>query len=445
MAGTTYISPLMPLAFRPVETNRPSRYLRGHMDTEWQKDLILSFQKVDKYRQKVRRGNRFRFQAKATSNTSRRLFVIDCHGVTVHTFTLSTSIAPTGDVDAQGQQYTTYHYKAADLTAITADGTYYLIWEVVYDVSTTRQYISEPIYLANEHPNTICIEYSNSENLSKVLFTEIPAIYTMLVEAYIDTFTPKVTSQVYNNQSNDAITLDYRPYRNWKLYVGQTTEGVPDWMIDKLTRVFGCDRVLLDGKQYTGITSGAAFEVQDGQGSPLKAATLDIQEAAASEGFTFTDGSLILYAQPAYPYAISALSVDIHSIIQDTEVADGTAQTAAIAQMNTNIGGTELLGTVTVSGGFIRYNLAPGETYTSVTSLIHTNRLVFGFTPPSAATLSALIGRGATMVVWGDGSVNSYLASGASLPISHSYAATGIYSVKIWGKPDIHPVCSRRG
>lgn len=437
MPGTTFISPLNTLAFRPNETNRPDRYRRGHLDTDWQKDLVLEFQKPDYYRQKIRRGNRFRFQVKSTANISRAFQLRDCHGKLMLDFSPAATVTKTGDVDAQGQQYITYQYKLPDFSSIPLDGTYYFVYSVDYDGSHSDTFVSEPLYLADEHPGTICIEYSNTENVEGVLFEEIPTIFSFLLEAYIDDYKPKVVSQVYASQRQDAITLDYRVSDSFRLLIGQETEGVADWVYKKLTYIMGCDRTLLNGLHYT--SGGAVVDIQDGQGSPLKAGTLDIQPGDQKAFSTFSNRSIILYEQPPYPHMLANIAVgNIHTIIQNTEVADPTAQTAAIAQMNTNIGDTELLGTVTLSGGVIQYNLAPGESFTTALALIHTNKVTFSFSPASAANLAMFIGRGNTTVNWGDGAIVSYAPTGGvlGLSINHTYSSSGIYSVKIWGNPD---------
>lgn len=437
MAQSTIIPLLNPFAFRPVDPARPTRYKRGHLDDSWQSELVLSFQTQAYYEQKVERGNRFRFQFKATPNTAHSLKVLDCKGKTVLTINQTATVSVTGDKTADGTQYETYYYKLADLSGIPDDGTYYLLVTVNYDGSNIKQWISEPISLKDTHENTLLIEYTHSENKGDILFEQLPVRYPFLIESYIDGMEPASADTVYEDQNYNLDQLDSTPYRGWTLYVGPTGDGVPDWAIDKLNRILSCDSVLFDGKQYRK-GDGAKLTPKRNQVYPLSSAEVAIREAFNDEGATFGNQIAPLYTSPGFPYALSTLQVGPYEVATATVIADNTAEVAFIAALNAAAGDFELYGTFSKVSGVIRYENAPGENYTGYAN-IYTNKFSATLTtpgsfPPYLFTFDTAL---ADMVVkWGDGNVSN-ISSTVQQTHLHTYpGAPATYTIEFWGKAD---------
>lgn len=427
---------------RPSETNRPARYHRGHMDTEWQKDLILPFQLRSEYRMPVELTDPFRFQLKSTPFDSHSVKLVDCNGVTVHTFTLTTSAAIAGDVTADLTQYTHYHYSIADWTAISglAEGIYYILYTIAYTVSDISVFISEPLDIRAHHRDTILIEYWHDSYKYGIPFSTIPSKFRLRVKGYVDSFVPKSISTAYQDQNSDTDTLDYAPYRAWRLYVGRDTRqrvtGIADWMLDKLNRILGCDHILIDGKAFTASTANPSWNIQSPTSTPLKVADIEIQEAEDAEDFTFSDTSFVLYNTGTYPLGIGHIGIGGYPVAGAIRLADATAENTAITAWNSGLTTNELSGTISKVGSVVYYNNGPGEKYTYADVTAYTLPFSFGHTPPSANALTVTLGNSTGLISWGDGTVEEVL-TGPNTAITHNYSATGIYTVEIYGRAEV--------
>lgn len=435
MARQTIISVLNTLAMRPVDTGRPARYHAGHLDTEWQKDLIHSFQTEAFYLQKVEKGNRFRFQAKVTANITHTLKVLDCKGKTVLVIDQSATYDRTGDVTPDGTQLHTYHYRLANLSAL-ADGVYYFLFDVNYDGTFSYQAVSEPVHVAAIHPDTVLIEYGHSTNLKDILFEQLPVRFALSVEAYIDAFTPKSVATVFEEQGQSFDQLDRTAYRSWKLFIGETDGGVADWMLDKLNHIFDCDTIYLNGKQYR--IAGDTWNVPAAASYPLKSADIELREAINGEGFKATDKNLKVFTAPAPPYALGNVYVDSYVVAPAAVITSSGDETALITALNAAAQNFELFGTFVKVGSDIVYQAAAGENFTSAGALVLTTHFDLTFTYGGGVApydLSFDIRGGAVVIGWGHGTPELWSA-GRFSPVTalHSYpSGPGTYTIKIWG------------
>ena len=443
MSRKTITSPLNSLAMRPVDTMRPARYHAGHLDTDWQRDLILPFQAPAYYHQKVERGDRFRFEVKCIDNIAHALTVINCQGVTVLTITESGSEALPGDLTPAGDQLTTYLYKLSDLSALTVDGVYYFLFSVTYDVSHSYQEISEPITLADTHPDTMLLEYSHSENKDDMLFEQMPGLRRIRVEGYIADFQPQSSDTVYEDQDYNLDLLDSTAYRGWTFFVGRSDNGIPDWLLDKLNRIISLNYVLFNGKQYTKASAGAKWNKEASLTYPLYAANIEIREADNNEGFEHTDTALNIYTVPGYPYAISSLVIGRTSpnvIIGNTDIIHNSTEEAAyIAAVNAALPDLELYGTVVKTGSVVQYINAVGEHNEVAQAVIYTT--YFGYTQTMASGLATglrvrgfIMRLGNLITDWGDGAITRTGATSMPVTVNHTYAVGGgTFTVQMWG------------
>lgn len=127
--------------------------------------------------------------------------------------------------------------------SVLGEGRYYLKME-----NSDNTLFSEPIWIAEDHPGTLLFRYRNSENNYSVVFdTEI--IFTLRVEGDIQNFTPRFDDEIYNDQKRNASKLSSIPFREFTLFIG-ATQGLPDWMTDKVNRVMSCDMIQIDSEWY---------------------------------------------------------------------------------------------------------------------------------------------------------------------------------------------------
>lgn len=136
--------------------------------------------------------------------------------------------------------------------------------------------ISEPIDVDVTHPYTVLLEYSNSINKDTVYFGG-GAIFKLRLDAQIMRMEPASKDTMYTNQTQNETLLRSYAYRIFN-FVVSAYEGVPDWMIDKLNRIFGCDKVLIDGKQFTK-DEGAKWENTDVEMYPMSGWKIKLREA----------------------------------------------------------------------------------------------------------------------------------------------------------------------
>lgn len=420
-----------PFKLAPAINDKPEGINTGHLDTEVQANLLRIGQDRRYYQQKVQRSDRLRLMLSASALTSISLTIIDTTGAVVDTIATPLQVDVPGNTDDAGGQMTTYLFKAPDYSALTDDGTYYLVLTITWLDAEVWRWRGEPMSVADFHPGTIRIDYRNTTNTDGSYFQQLPCTYTIRVEAAIANMQAVATATVYEDQGPNTVQLDRQAKRQWTLYVGHSGRGIPDWMLDRLNRIFCLNRLLFDGKRYVA-AEGADWN--RGAGDPLFTASIDITEADGKEGFTFRSTTKDIFTPPTPPYAVSYIIIDGNTIAEDVEIADGTAETAFIAAINANIGDTELLGTVAKTGGVIRYTQGPGESNPSITALVHTNKVDFSYLPPGGVDpLAITIRGGIALINWGDGTMQTYSSQINPTTAARLYGGPGPYTVRIWG------------
>ncbi len=168
-----------------------------------------------------------------------------------------------------------------NLAGITA-GIYWL-QVLVGGTGTETKLISEPMMIAEDWPGTIQFEYSHSENEYGAIFQNGEKMY-FRTEGVIDDFTPGITETVFEDDPGNIVRLSSTTHRSFKLSIGNEA-GVPDWVADKVNRIFGCDSVLLDGKQFVR-PEGGKMEPKGEEGYPMRGWKMDIREAKNRNGLT---------------------------------------------------------------------------------------------------------------------------------------------------------------
>lgn len=435
MATYVTFSSLNTFALVETDPNTPARYKRGHLGTSWQKDLILSFQPEQIYQQKVSRGNRVRFTFNAETAAVQKVYIVDCDGIEALELTGMTTADVPGALSPNGSQLHSYKYAAADLSAITDDGTYYLLVQLEDDI-----YISHPFLLKDSHEGTIVHEYWHTENLKGTYFEQLPTHYVIEYEAYIGKPIAKNSRTVYSDQDEVTEQLNRKAHKEFPLYIGHTGEGIPDWLYDKLNEIQDCDHHYYDGVQYVG-ADGADFKRDTSDQGVLSAYTYNIAPVNNTGEQAFGFASFSLFTVPSYPFAIQSISIGKNSpsipLPVVAEIADLTALTAWITALNTDLPDYELYGTVSNDSGTIIYTNGTGEDYNIATSAIYTTAIIATVDTSAlfADTLEVFVAMGSPVINWGDGDVETdYFDPTLTQSLSHLYASPGpTLDVKIWG------------
>lgn len=449
MARKTIIPTVNTFEMRPAVVNRPARYHLGHLETDWQRDLIRNDRDREQaYLHKVERGDPFRFVFDATANTSHTLTVIDCRGATVLTIAQTSTWDVAGNVTDDSTQIHSYLYRLADLTALD-EGQYYLVLSVNYDGTHSDTFISEPFWLLDTHEDTLLLEGTSTVNDKGVWFEQAPVRMPFRVEGYIGRMVTKNVMTVAEGQEQDITQLDSTAYREFAFVIGESGTGVSDWALNKINHFLDLERTYFNGKQYEKAPS-ASLDKEEGSGEYLFTASVAIREPQNSIGIESNSEVIDLFGPLVTPYAVSRVIIggfDImgafSNIVDDGHgivLADGTALANFITALNAALANYELYGTIADNGsGKVQYIPAEGEDVRGNAGVVH--QTSFGFTFSASAansyTLGFALGISSCVVEWGDGTYTRLRPGFANSFVSHVYpTAIANYSVKIWGDTD---------
>ena len=195
------------------------------------------------YWQKVQVGDNFRIQMLCTADnlTTATAKLINKNGSVYHTYTFA-SLSLTSD------GYTGYEVTGA-MPSIPEG---YYTWQLTIPVDTGINLIlySEPLWIKVAHENTILITYYNSVSQFGMFF---PSSHThsLRIEGGVlpSNFTPQAKVTMYEDL-NYVPQITYAvPYNTFKFSFGPS-DGIPNWMVDKLNRIFLLSYFDFDGTQY---------------------------------------------------------------------------------------------------------------------------------------------------------------------------------------------------
>lgn len=217
------------------------------------------------------------FQKFTTQDTTKLQILSDFDSITFNIYRLDDNSLALNVVPVQVPiNIIDQTFKAYEITipfTSLPEGDYYCKIAYVNELLQTVEFVSEPISVLDVHPNTLLIEYTNSENNFSVVF-DTGIVFSLRVEGIIEDFTPEFDDVIYNDQKRNATKLNSIPYRSFRLYVGPAA-GIPDWMADKVNRALSCDQVMLDGEYYEKV-EGAKWEVKRADEYEFIGMTLEI-------------------------------------------------------------------------------------------------------------------------------------------------------------------------
>jgi len=144
------------------------------------------------------------------------------------------------------------------------------------------QRISEPQTILESETETVVFEYWNDINDFDVIF-DTGVSFRFRCEAIITQLDPLSKDTLWEDQILNLRVLSSKPYRQFKLKIGGSY-GVPDWVIDKINRVFSCTTKYLNGIEYTK-ADGAKFEPNQAEYYPMRGWSVDIRETEISYSY----------------------------------------------------------------------------------------------------------------------------------------------------------------
>lgn len=176
-----------------------------------------------------------------------------------------------------------YYNVGADLTSVP-EGIYWFLMEV-----SGEFYLSEPQFVSESHENTILFAYTNNRNEYGVVFES--TTYFFRCESILSEFVPGSREKVFEDEPANIYTLSSYPFRVFKLIIGDA-KGVPDWVADKINRIFSCKTVYLDNKQFAR-TDGSKMERNGDPLVPTSGWTMEVRESKSRNTLTLSNDRVI--------------------------------------------------------------------------------------------------------------------------------------------------------
>jgi hypothetical protein len=268
---------LSPFKFVP-NTSTPGM----HFDDDWMYNQIKSFETKRFYYQKWQRGDATPFQV-ACSFLPDDLKIYNSTGSVVKSFPFT--------IKAAGGTLNYSIYETADIDIDNLpDGIYFVYFKANF-LAVTVEAISEPIWLKDNHPNTLLFEYYNTYNDHGVIFTT-GIQYKFRCEAGIMDFQPDRERAAYTDQIHNVVTNSGTAFRTFKLFIGEAP-GVAPWVFDLLNRIYVCNKVFLskDGTQALQYetTEGAKWDINRVKGFPLYGGSIEIIPAQNKNALQLND------------------------------------------------------------------------------------------------------------------------------------------------------------
>lgn len=267
------------------------------------------------------------------------------------------------------------------LTAATDSGIYYLrLTNLASDGVTNVQYITEPILVfggdaSTIYPNTVVVTGHNNSNNNYMGYIhsgwdnpDYFPVFRHRIEGYLTEFEPKSIYIGMLEQEYQPYKILAQNYRSWKFELGgSASNGVPDFMHEKINEIMSMDYFSIDGKQYerdiTDTDAGVKnlWQTIKNQSSNRRFPATMLREPKNTD-YIFFDRvenpieDLLVLEPTGFPYAICPFFLDNGSIVlpfDEAVVEDSTAQTALVGLWNA----TALLGgTFYQTGGNVYFN-----------------------------------------------------------------------------------------
>lgn len=273
---------LNPIKFVTVDPADIPQYVSRFMDDYLFVNTIKAFEQPTKYINRWLSDDSIRCQF-ISNFIPLTIKLFSCDGEEIYSVALTTKQQ---DFFNPG-----YYIRQFDIDLATFDPGFY------YFTIPEAGWISEPFeILAEEDENnpTLYIEYQNAERYQGMIFDPNilnfePAIR---VPAILKYKTPGSKDTLYADQDEAETILHSVPFRVWNFILGGIG-GVPPFLIDKLSRIFGCDTLTIDGRDFTK-NEGANWDPVELDGYPMAGWSIELREKLNRDSLIYEDGGEVV-------------------------------------------------------------------------------------------------------------------------------------------------------
>lgn len=437
-----------PLRFVPVDGEVPvdPRDNIKHFDAEWFKLLIRDWQYTCEYNQPWQLNDRMSVYLNTTSTRGYKMELIDCNQRIWQTWTDTNFIFQANNKfnigTRQEQAYAYYmKWRFSDIPNLP-EGIYWLYITANFRTlggpgasNVFRHMISEPLHIAPKHPGTVRVDYTNSIATEEIMFPIVNAQFSQRVHADIVDFRPASTDTQYEDGEYNPNMLASQTYRSCKFAL---TRRVPEWVVDKLNRAFGCNRVSVDSKGFTK-EIGAKWEINSTARVPKIIAALPIREAENNSGATTVYAtSFRVYSRVNPLYSISDLklndgTMDVLFLQNVRVVHDATEETTFLSQMNAIAGSQGYNGSFSLDNGDVIWTNGAGDMFVSATAMVRQSPLIVSYASNTQLFPIRFINPN-LVLDYGDGTQAATISQAGSVTTAnHPYATTTARTVYIFG------------
>lgn len=279
-----FVPHLCPIKLVPLGNILPAQYHTKHMDGWWFTEQVQNYVDNYKYYQPWQNNDVISLQVQTNGLGPVKVEIYNCLGEVV----LSVDFTQKSDPSVKAP-LSLFEANVA-LTSLS-EGLYYAVVSAGSGAAIAK-YISEPLYVKADWPNTILFEYKNSRNKQSVVFTtgynpsiRIESSFTL------QDFDAEAKYTVYENQPADIELINGIPYRVHNLFIGDN-QGLPPWVLDKLARITLMSECKADGLAITR-NSDSKFERISIPGYAMSYYNLKVREKYNRDGvFLDVNGDL---------------------------------------------------------------------------------------------------------------------------------------------------------
>lgn len=167
------------------------------------------------------------------------------------------------------------------------EGIYYR--KITAGTTSPTVLISEPLCICTRIENSLLLEYKHRTFYGDVFF-ETGYFPSIRVLGSLNLKSPASKDTLYEDQQLNETLLWSYPYDVWELIIGGAP-GIPDYLIRKLNRIFGCSTLLIDGVAFAK-NEGAKWEEKALENYPMRGWSIELREVLSRSSQVYENGAI---------------------------------------------------------------------------------------------------------------------------------------------------------
>lgn len=266
MANTVIIPHINPLQWYKQTPDTNARFNTRDFDDWYFQNTILPWEQRVPWHQPWQQSDHIQEQLQSTYGPINYKLVREKDDVVIDT-------VPMNQLQPNYNDPTLFINQIDIDLSIYPEGCYHFLRTFGNPVALTHQ--SESIVLSEIIENSLLLEFKHFEHREDMIFET--GIFPSLRVPGTKKFKHAASkSTVYEDQPLNTEVLRAVAYRIWTMHYGGS-EGMPDYMQDKLERIHGCSTLLVDGKYYARL-EGATMQESASESYPMRSWTQDMRE-----------------------------------------------------------------------------------------------------------------------------------------------------------------------